>query len=63
MICAVIAVKNCALVLIQLSTSTSVAARDRLRDVLGGEDVVHRDVDRRDAAGQVEQACAVRSAT
>ena len=54
-ICADIALKNCALVLIQLSTRRSPPSRTVLRDRLRGERVVHLDVEARGAAREVEQ--------
>ena len=53
--CAWTAVKNCALVLIQLSASTGMEAWISLRERLGRVDVLHRQIDRRDAADQIEQ--------
>ena len=55
-VCALTAVKNCALVLIQLSASTPVAAVMRWAMRLGGVDVAHRHVEAGHAAGQAEQA-------
>ena len=54
-ICADIALKNCALVLIQLSTCRSPLVADGLRDRLGGERVAHLDVEAGGAAREVEQ--------
>ncbi len=54
-ICAAIALKNCALVLIQLSTWRSLSSRDRLRDGLRRERIAHLDVEARGAAREIEQ--------
>ena len=63
-VCALIARKSWALVLIQLSASTPVQRADALRDLLGRVDVAHRDVDAGDAADQAEQRLrGVQSAT
>ena len=54
-ICADIALKNCALVEIQLSTCMSPLVADRPRDGLGGERIADPDVDARHAADEVEE--------
>ena len=53
--CAWTAVKNCALVLIQLSASTALDAWICCASSLGGVDILDRHVDGGDAADQAEQ--------
>ena len=53
--CACTAVKNCALVAIQLSASTSFAALMRWAIVFGRIDVLDRRLDGRDAADHADQ--------